>query len=90
MSAEFHCYEREGDLWKMAQFVGRVYKGGIKQKENIFRVYRLLGENDTKNLSLDMDVSGIQFDSVSIGFWNGGSDKELIIDSLKVVGFDGK
>lgn len=89
MSADFKCRQREGDLWKMAQFVGRIYKGGVKQKENMFRVYRILGENETKNLSLDMDVSGLQYDSISIGFWNGGSDKVLVIDSLKVVGFDG-
>ncbi len=90
MSAGFTGKERENDIWKMAQFVGRVYKGGVKQKENMFRIYRLLGDNEVKNLSLDMNVTGIQYDSISIGFWNGESDKQLFVDDLKVISFDEK
>ena len=87
-SADFKCGNREFYVWKMAQIVGRLYKNGVKQKENMFRIYRFLNDNETKNLSLDMNITNQQFDSVSIGFWNGYSELPLIIDNIKVVSFD--
>ena len=86
--ADFKCLIHEDDLWKMAQFVGRLYKGGVKQKENMYRVYRLLGDNETRTLYLDMNTRGVDYDSISVGFWNGSSDKPLLIDNIKVNAFD--
>ncbi len=92
VQAEFHCGNKEWDVWKMAQFVVRLVdknkpgKGIVK--ENMIRVYRLLDENEKKDISLDMKLSQEHYDSVSISFWNAGSDKELAIDSLKAWSFN--
>lgn len=86
--ADVRCVIHEGDLWKMAQLVGRVYKNGKKQKENMMRIYRLLGDNQTRTMTLDMNIEGLHPDSVSIGFWNGYSEKPLVIDNIKVYSFN--
>ena len=92
VQAEFHCGNKEWDVWKMAQFVVRLVdkskpgKGIVK--ENMIRVYRLLDENEKKNISLDMKLPQQHYDSVSISFWNAGSDKELAIDSLRAWSFN--
>ena len=87
MSADMHCDEREYNIWKMAQIVGRLYKNGQKQKENMFRIYRILDNGQTRTITLDIKVSGAA-DTASIGFWNGYGNKRLIIDNIRVVSFD--
>ncbi len=91
VQAEFHCGNKEWDVWKMAQFVVRLVdknkpgKGIVK--ENMIRIYRVLNDGEKKNISLDMKLPQQHYDSVSISFWNSGSDKELAIDSLKAWDF---
>jgi hypothetical protein len=89
-SAEMYSSQSETDVWKMAQLIGRVYKNGKKQKENIIRVYRILKEGKQQTIAVDMDIKGIDADSASISFWNGYSDKPLLIDNARVISFDGK
>ena len=74
----------------MAQFVVKLtYKGNVV-KQNMIRVYRLLGVNDTKNISIDMKLPEAPYDSVNIFFWNADSDKPLWISDLQTVTFFGK
>jgi hypothetical protein len=91
VQATFHCAHREWDLWKMAQFVVRLVDkskpGDSIVKENMIRVYRLLDGGETKNISLDMKLPPGHYDAVNILFWNGDSDKELIITDLKAWSF---
>ena len=85
--ATFHCDEKEYEGWKMAQFIVRLIKKDSVIKERMIRVYRLLDNNQTRNISIDMKLPGVSFDSVHVFFWNGGSDKPLWIYNLEVKAF---
>jgi hypothetical protein len=54
----------------------------------MIRVYRILADQQTKTISLDMKLPAADYDSVNVLFWNGSSDKQLWIDDLKVTVFD--
>jgi len=86
--AKFTCGRKEWEYWQMAQFILRLVNNGGNVKENMVRVYRLLGDGETKRISVDMRLPQQKFDSVNILFWNGGSVYPLYIDSLKVWSFN--
>jgi len=86
--ATFRCNEKEYEDWKMAQFIVRLINKDSIVKENMIRVYRLLGDNETRTISLDMKLPHASYDSVNVLFWNGGSDKPLWIDDLEVRAFN--
>ena len=75
----------------MTQFVVRLVNkskpGEGIIKENMVRVYRLLDDGVTRNISLDVKLPTEHYDSVRVLFWNGDSDKELIISDLKAWSF---
>ncbi len=85
--ANFHCDEKEYEGWKMAQFIVRLIKKDSVIKERMIRVYRLLDNNQTRNISVDMKLPEAGFDSVNVFFWNGGSEKPLWIYNLEVKAF---
>ncbi len=85
--ATFQCREKEYEGWKMAQFIVRLVKKDSIIKERMIRVYRLLDNNQTRDITIDLNLPGASFDSVNVLFWNGGSDKPLWIDDLKVDAF---
>lgn len=87
--ATFHCNEKETEGWKMAQFIIRLVHKDSIVKERMIRVYRLLGDHQTRNIAIDMKLpAAAVYDSVNILFWNGASDKPLWIDSLEVKAFN--
>lgn len=93
VQANFYCKEKEWDVWKMHQMVVRLIdkkKSFQNQivKENMIRLERLLNSNENKQISLDMKLPAIHYDSVSILFMNAEGDKELMIDDLKVSQFN--
>jgi hypothetical protein len=84
----FRIKNKEWDVWKMPQFVVRLIdknKGGNDKivKENMIRVARLLDDNETRDIAIDIKLPDRHYDSVSIWFWNADSDKELIVDDIK-------
>jgi len=85
--ATFHCEAKEWEGWKMAQFIVRLTDKGKIVKENMERVYRVLTDQDTKTINLDVKLPEAACDSVHILFWNGSSDKPIWIDDLKVFSF---
>ena len=91
VQAGFHCDHKEWNVWKMTQFVVRLVNkskpGEGIIKENMVRVYRLLDDGVTRNISLDVKLPTEHYDSVRVLFWNGDSDKELIISDLKAWSF---
>ena len=91
VQAGFHCDHKECNVWKMTQFVVRLVNkskpGEGIIKENMVRVYRLLDDGVTRNISLDVKLPTEHYDSVRVLFWNGDSDKELIISDLKAWSF---
>ncbi len=88
VQATFHCERKEWNADKMTQFIVRAVNKGNVTKENMIRVYRLLGENETKSISLDMKLPKKGLDEIDILFWNGASDIPIWIDDLKVWGFN--
>lgn len=87
-SADFASTQKEWETWRMIQFCIRLYKNGKMVKHRYLRVHRLLNENETKNIFIDIKTSNIDFDEVGIYWWNPASDKPLIVDNLQVVTFD--
>lgn len=87
-SADFTSAQKEWETWRMVQFCIRLYKNGKMVKHNYLRVHRLLNDNETKNIFIDMKAGNIDFDQAGIYFWNPASDKPLIVDNLQVVTFD--
>jgi len=86
--ATFGCDQKEWENWKMAQFILRLVDKGVIVKENMVRVYRSLGDGETKKITVDMKLPKQKFDSVNILFWNGGSERPIYIDSLKLWSFN--
>lgn len=87
-TARFRCEEKEWDIWKMTQWVVRFSNKGQRVKENVIRIYRLLDSGQTRELYIDAKFPKKPFDQIEVFFWNGGSNKLLLIDDLKVEGFD--
>lgn len=90
VSATFRCNNKEWDVWSMAQFVVRAYKKDQLVKENMVRVYRLLNDHDTKDISVDMELPRAGVDSVTYFIWNANSEKQLWIDNIKACTFSGQ
>jgi len=51
-------------------------------------IYECAWENNERNVHFDIRQPEAQFDKISIEFWNGTSDKEIIIRNLRVEVFD--
>ena len=88
--ADFRCTQREDDVWKMTQFIARIYKGGEMKKQTMLRVYRFLNDHETRTIPLYMNVKGIAFDSIGVAVWNANSERRILIDNMKVYSFDKK
>jgi len=89
LRADMRCVHRENGIWKMAQVIARAYKGGRIVKERMIRVYRLLDDGQTRTIPMYMNVQGLSFDTLSVSFWNGYSNKPLLIDNVRVSSFNG-
>jgi len=57
-------------------------------KERMIRLHRYLWENNERNVHFDIRQPEAQFDKISIEFWNGTSDKKIIIRNLRAEVFD--
>ncbi len=56
--------------------------------ERAIRVFRLLNDNETKEIYLDLRLPDRPFNRAEVFFWNADSDKPLAIDQLRVERFD--
>lgn len=86
--ATFRRPNEEWNVWDMAQFNVKFYDKGKEIKAQMIRVDRFLHEQHTRTLWIDMRTPIEQFDSVGIVISNGGQDKILEMDNLKVWGYD--
>jgi hypothetical protein len=89
-SAEIRTPQKEWDMWKMPQFMIKFYRSGAVCKTNAIRISRLLSEGEEQYIKIDARVPNENIDSVSVLFWNAGSEKQVFINKLKVVGFESK
>lgn len=79
---------KEWDTWKMAQLIVRIKNNDEAVHERAIRVFRLLNDNDTKEIYLDVLLPDRPFNRAEVFFWNADSDKPLAIDQLRVERFD--
>jgi len=86
-AATFRCQAKEWEMWRMAQLQGKFFQDGQVVKERILRIYRLLPENGTKRIYLDIKMPEQPFDEVGLQFWNASSNKALAIDEVEIIRF---
>jgi len=87
-SADYKLKQKEWEPWRMTQFCIRFYNRGELIKHRFIRVHRLLNDNETRSLFIDIKTPSADFDEVGVYWWNPGNNLLLIIDNLKVVAFD--
>lgn len=89
----FRCDKKEWYGWFSPQFIVKLKDKNETDtnksaKYNMLRIYRLINEGEPTNISLDMKLPSEHYDSLQIWFKNTLSDKDVIVDDLKVWGFN--
>ena len=87
-SADFRISQKEYETKRMTQFLVKFYNHDEVVKEGCLRVYRLLTDGETKNISIDMKVPDLPFQKIGVTFINAEGDKRILIDNLKIISFD--
>lgn len=87
-ACSFRCEPREGETWRMAQFVLRFRLGDKIVKDRMIRLQRHVDGSETRIIFFDTRIPNQPFDRVSVLFWNADSDKTLRIDDLRVERFE--
>jgi len=91
VQATFHCYQKEWEEWKIPQFnllLKSATDPGKIVKYNMIRVDRMLYDNDTKDIAMDMKLPAEHFDSLQIWVSDYFSDKKIALDDIVVWTFD--
>ena len=87
-TATFRATAREWDYWAMTQFIIEFKKGDKVLRSNMVRPHRLMSDNETRTVWLDAKVPNMDFDTVTIRFWNAGGHKKMLFDNLLVQSFN--
>lgn len=87
-SADFRIGFREWDYGKMTQFMVRFYQGEKIVKEKFIRVYRTMYDGETQTLFFDTKSPEEDFDQIGILFKNNWGDKPILVDNLKLEGYE--
>lgn len=77
--------EKEWNVWKMHQLVAVFKKTGRQVKYNFIRLNRMIGDGNTKTLSLIVNVPDA--DEIDVYCWNPGSTKKILIKEVKIFGY---
>jgi len=85
--ATFRTERKEWNTWRMAQLTVKFYKGNAVVDYNMVRVFRVVNDNETKRIYMDVKLPK-EFDRVSVSCWNAESDRPLLIDDLSVLLFE--
>ena len=89
-TATFRTTEMERNAWKKAEFTLNFKKDGKIVKGFFLCPQRIVSENETKKIWLDVKISKLNFDKLNISLVNKKSDKTLIFDDLSVEIFNEK
>lgn len=87
-TATFRSQNKEWDTWKMTQFIVRAKQDDQTVHERAIRIFRLLGDNETKDLHIDLLLPRRAFNQIEVLFWNADGDKPVAVDNLKVERFE--
>jgi hypothetical protein len=72
----------------MTQFIVRAKQDDQTVHERAIRIFRLLGDNETKDLYIDLLLPRRAFNQIEVLFWNADGDKPVAVDNLKVERFE--
>ncbi len=89
-SADFQLGPKEWNVWKMTQLILRFKRGEETIKERRMRVQRFMYDGQRKRLYLDVRKPAEPFDAVELLFFNGGSDKKVLVSGLQIETFKEK
>ena len=82
-SALFHCIQKEWNSWQMTQFILKFYNGDQEVKSRLIRTDRLLHDGEIQRIGFETEIPD-HTDTISVLFWNAGSNKPILIDELIV------
>jgi len=88
VSAKVYPDSKEWDIWKMTQMITRFEKDGQWVKNRFIRVHRLLTDKTWHEVQIDFTVPSGTYDRFLVEFWNASSNKELLIDDVRVEVYD--
>lgn len=88
LTATVHCLNTPVSVWSYSQLLLDVYKGSERVSRHMYRINRLVGNGETKTIPLYMNVSGVAFDSLSVGIWNGDNTNSVQVDDIVVTSFN--
>jgi hypothetical protein len=87
-TATFRSGSKEWTIWRMMQFMLVFKRNGKDVKGHFIRPHRLMSDNETKKIWLDVKIQNIDFDKLVVGFWNVDSPTAMLIDDLEVEVFN--
>lgn len=87
-SADIRFFQKEWDTWKMHFIRLSFYKGDQLVKESLFRLERVMSDGETKTEYIDIRTPETPFDKVVFSIHNTGSEKNIMMDNIKVTGFN--
>lgn len=86
-SAKFKCAKKQSDKWLMTQLYIRFFRKDKKIKDNMLRIQRILDDYEMREIYLDASYPKEEFDRVEVSFWNSESQREILIDDLRIESF---
>ncbi len=87
-TATFRATQKEWNTWSMMQWIVTLKRGNQEVKSFYLRPHRIMADGETKRMTLDAKIQRYDFDQIVVSFWNTDSDKQMLIDDLKVEIFD--
>lgn len=88
VNADLYTKSKEWNVWAMPQFIVNIKKDNVVIKSSMFRINRILNENELKNLFLDVSLPDEYANMVEFSVWNANSDRELLIDNVVIEGYE--
>lgn len=90
VSADFSIGAKEWDFWAMTQFIVELKNKDEVVSHQMFRVQRLMNDNQTKRLYLDIRKPKKLYTDLLIKAWNAQGHKSVDIKNFSVEIFDEK
>ena len=76
--------DKEWDNWRMTQFVVKFFNFEKEIKSRMIRLHRHLQSGQKKIIFFDTKIPEKSFNKISVYFWNADSNKEILLDDLKI------
>lgn len=84
---QFECRQKEWDFWRMPQLIIQFVNGDKIVKLRGIRTHRLLNDNETKNLFLDIQKPNEPFDRIAVIVWEADTEKTFYFDNVVIEKF---